>query len=204
MKINLEYLKEKKKEIIISLGIIGIIIYSLISNSIAFKQDQEEVNSLSQESINSIEEEYTNFNKIYIHLDGAVKKKGLIELEEGDRLEKAIQKADGLLDSADLRYVNLAMVLSDGEKIYIPAKEESLENATNLSYIPELQQARKININKANLEELQKIPGVGPSTANKILDYRKKNGKFKKIEDIKNISGIGDAKFDSMLEYICI
>lgn len=203
MKINLELLKEKKKEILIGLGIIGIIIYSLISNSIAFKEDQEKTNILIEEEINLFEE-VENFNKIYIHLDGAVKKKGLIELEEGDRLEKAIQKAEGLLDTADLKYVNLAMIPSDGEKIYIPTKEESVTYDSGVSYVPELQQSRKININTANLEELQKIPGVGPSTAEKILDYRKKNGKFKKIENIKDVSGIGDAKFDSMLEYISI
>lgn len=204
MKINIEFLKEKKKEILIALAIIGVIIYSLVSNIVAFTNDKEEANLLNDKQTNLLEEKIIDKNIIYIHIDGAVKKKGLIELEEGDRLEKAIEKAEGLLDTADLRYVNLAMILSDGEKIYIPSKEELVDNTTGISYIPELQEIRKININRANVDELQKIPGVGISTAKKILEYRKKNGNFKKIEDIKKVSGIGDAKFEAMLEYISI
>lgn len=204
MKINIEFLKEKKKEILIALAIIGVIIYSLVSNIVAFTNDKEEANLLNDKQTNLLEEEIIDKNIIYIHIDGAVKKKGLIELEEGDRLEKAIEKAEGLLDTADLRYVNLAMILSDGEKIYIPSKEELVDNTTDISYIPELQEIRKININRANVDELQKIPGIGISTAKKILEYRKKNGNFKKIEDIKKVSGIGDAKFEAMLEYISI
>lgn len=201
---KLEFLKEKKKEIIIGLAILGVIIFSLISNSISFTKERDEKNLTLEEEMKILEEEVRIENKIYIHLDGAVKKQGLIELEEGDRLEKAIQKGGGLLESADLRYVNLAMRLSDGEKIYIPTKEELIDYSSEVSYIPEIQEARKININKANLEELQKIPGVGPSTANNILSYRKKNGNFKKLEDLKNVSGIGESKFEAMLEYISI
>lgn len=200
---SLEFLKERKKEILIAIGIIGIIIYSLISNSIVFTKDQKENEILYEEEYNLIDKFEEN-NKIYIHLDGAVKKGGLIELEEGDRLEQAINKSGGLLDIADLRYVNLAMVLLDGEKIYIPSKDEMLENTLEISYMPEVQETKRININNANSEELQKIPGVGPSTAKNILSYRDKNGRFKKVEDIKNVNGIGDSKFEAMLEYISI
>ena len=199
---KLEFLKEKKKEILIGLGIVLVVIYSLISNSVSFTKEREEMEVISQEQFNSYEETLENENKIYIHLDGAVKKKGLLELKEGDRLEQAIKEGGGLLDTADLRYVNLAMVLSDGEKIYIPTKQESVENTSGVSYIPELQESRKININQANSEELQKIPGVGPSTATNILNYRKKNGKFKTLEDLKKVSGISDTKLEAMREYI--
>lgn len=201
---NLEILKERKKEIIITVVIIGVIIYSLISNSIMFtkEKEMEEENQLYEYS--EIFDELEEKNKIYVHLDGAVKKAGLIELEEGDRLEEAIIKGGGLLDTADTKYVNLAMILLDGEKIYIPTKDESIDYSSGTSYIPELQESRTININNANLEELQKIPGVGPSTAKNIINYREKSGRFKKIEDIKNVNGIGDNKFESMKEYISI
>ncbi len=201
---KLEFLKEKKKEILIGVAIIGIIIFSLISNSRSFTKERDEQDMIFEEEYQAYEEELNLKTNIYIHLDGAVKKRGLIELKEGDRLETAITKADGLLENADLRYVNLAMILSDGEKIYIPTTEELVDYNSGVSYIPELQVQRKININTASLEELQNIPGVGPSTANNIVNYRTKNGKFKKIEDIKNVSGIGESKFESMLEYISI
>ena len=192
---KLEFLKEKKKEILIGVAIIGIIIFSLISNSRSFTKERDEQDMIFEEEYQAYEEELNLKTNIYIHLDGAVKKRGLIELKEGDRLETAITKADGLLENADLRYVNLAMILSDGEKIYIPTTEELVDYNSGVSYIPELQVQRKININTASLEELQNIPGVGPSTANNIVNYRTKNGKFKKIEDIKNVSGIGESKF---------
>lgn len=201
---KLEFLKEKKKEILIGVAIIGIIIFSLISNSRSFTKERDEQDMIFEEEYQAYEEELNLKTNIYIHLDGAVKKRGLIELKEGDRLETAITKADGLLENADLRYVNLAMILSDGEKIYIPTTEELVDYNSGVSYISELQVQRKININTASLEELQNIPGVGPSTANNIVNYRTKNGKFKKIEDIKNVSGIGESKFESMLEYISI
>ena len=201
---KLEFLKEKKKEILIGVAIIGIIIFSLISNSRSFTKERDEQDMIFEEEYQAYEEELNLKTNIYIHLDGAVKKRGLIELKEGDRLETAITKADGLLENADLRYVNLAMILSDGEKIYIPTTEELVDYNSGVSYIPELQVQRKININTASLEELQNIPGVGPSTANNIINHRTKNGKFKKIEDIKNVSGIGESKFESMLEYISI
>ena len=201
---NLEFLKERKKEILIALAIVLVVIYSLISNTRAFtkEKDEKEIEeTLIQERY---EEEIFEESKIYIHLDGAVKSSGLIELVEGDRLEKAIKKAGGLTEKADLRYVNLAMVLSDGEKIYIPNIDELVDYSYGVSYMPDIQEVRKININRADITELTNIPGIGESTAGKIVDYRKKNGNFKSLEDIKNVSGIGDAKFEGMLEYISI
>lgn len=200
---KLEFLKEKKKEILIGLAIIAIIIFSLISNFKTFTEEKkEEQDVFLDNEYNSYGEELVQRNNIYIHLDGAVKNSGLIELEEGDRLESAIKKAGGLLDTADLRYVNLAMVMIDGEKIYIPTNGELVDSASGVSYIPEVQESKKVSINRASLEELQKIPGVGVSTATNIINYRKKNGNFKKIEEIKNVTGIAEAKFESMLEYI--
>lgn len=198
----LEFIKERKKEILIAIAIIGVIIYSLISNSIMFTKDKNEVEMLYEDNFEFLEEMETN--SIFIHLDGAIKKPGLIELEEGDRLEIAIKKAGGLLETADLKYVNLAMVLLDGEKIYIPTKDEMVDYSSETSYIPEVMEVKKISINRASSDELQKIPGVGPSTAKNIINYREKNGNFKTIEDIKNVSGIGDAKFESMYEYITL
>ena len=199
---KLEFLKDKKKEILIATAIILIILFSLISNSVSFNKDKNETeNTFDNE--NDIYNEYLDEkHTIYIHLDGAVKNRGLIELEEGDRLENAIKKGGGLLDSADLRYVNLAMMLIDGEKIYIPSKDEITDINMGVPYVPDIQESNKININKASLEDLQKIPGVGPSTAKNIITFRDKNGRFKTVDEIKKVNGIGDSKFETMLEYI--
>ena len=125
----------------------------------------------------------------------------------------------GLSGEADLTNINLAYILEDGEKIYIPKKGEEITNIANSS--PEelktsssassksnqyssIKSTSKVNINKATQTELEMIPGVGPSTALKIIEYREQNGKFHSIEDIKNVSGIGDVKYEQMKEYITV
>ena len=100
------------------------------------------------------------------------------------------------------------MFYGDGQKIYIP----SIYDDINFSYVDSTagenvigaDNSTLININTATQSELEAIPGVGASTAQKIIDFRNKNGRFKKIEDIMNISGIGEAKFNNIKDYICV
>ena len=107
----------------------------------------------------------------------------------------------------------MAYILEDGEKIYIPKKGEQLSefspsliinNSSKVSSNTATSKSTKININKATQAELETIPGIGPSTALKIVTYRNENGKFKSIEDVKNVSGIGDSKYEKMKDYITI
>lgn len=99
--------------------------------------------------------------------------------------------------------------MEDGEKIYIPKKGENISDTLGQTFsttqtASDINKTVKININKASQAELETIPGVGPSTAQKIITYRNEKGKFKSLEDIKNISGIGDAKYEKMKDYIKI
>lgn len=112
------------------------------------------------------------------------------------------------------------MTLEDSQHYIIPYKgdekeEEKFQNQSQIAQNNEAQgivnqsasnqsQGSKININTASESELENIPGVGPATAKKIIDYRNKSGKFSSIEDIKNVSGIGDKKFENMKDSICI
>mgnify|MGYP000440058137 CR=1 FL=1 len=164
-----------------------------------------------------------NIEKIIIYITGAVKKEGVYELEEGSRISDAIEQAEGLKEEADTSNINLAYKLEDGMKIKIPTQKENkntnIENnqetfitqnsgleteqiQTN-SQINEKKQ-EKININKANQEELETLSGIGPSIANKIIQYRKDNGNFKSIDDIKNVSGIGENKYNEIKNSITI
>lgn len=130
------------------------------------------------------------------------------------------KKYGGLREDACIEEINLAYKLEDGMKIHIPTKQEKKienENAINKSeYITnssgisingeksEEKETSKININTATQTQLESLPGVGPSTAQKILAYRKEKGKFSKIEDIKQVKGIGEAKFEKIKEYITV
>lgn len=172
-------------------------------------------NNIYDNNIQTLEKQ----KEILIHVSGCVKNNGIVKLKENSRINDAIEAAGGLTSDADLSNINLAYILEDGEKIYIPKKgEEIAEESYTSSVTSETSSIKsgssssttsssktsKININKATQTELETIPGIGPSTALKIINYREENGKFNSIEDIKNVSGIGDTKYEKMKDYITV
>ncbi len=141
--------------------------------------------------------------QVTVYLTGAVKKPGVYTFPEGARIIEGIKKAEPAADAA-LEYVNLAEPMTDSQHIYIPHKgqvEESQQlqgSGNGLGITGTFGRTGKININTATEETLDQLPGVGPSTAEKIVEYRQSHGKFKSISDLLNISGIGEktlAKF---------
>lgn len=168
--------------------------------------------------------------KIYVYITGEVNSPGVVLLDNGSRIVDAIEAAGGVTDKANITKVNLVYILQDGMKINIP-NQNDLKNNENFEYITmssgdekndaninnsasnassEKSSSNKesafkisvVNINTATQTELETLPGIGPSLALKIINYRKENGKFSSIEDIKNVSGIGDAKFENIKNYI--
>lgn len=152
--------------------------------------------------------------KIYVHVSGAVQNPGLISLNSNSRVNDAINAAGGATKKANLDIINLAEPIYDGTKIHVPAIGETpavLHSiAQPVSPTPSNEQGsnntnpQKININTASINELITLNGIGETTAQNIIDYRKKNGAFKSIDDILNVSGIGDAKFSKIKNSICI
>jgi len=170
-------------------------------------------NFIEDENVNSefeIETEAEIINKkiIYVHIDGAVIIPGIKEVEEGTRIFELIEIAGGLAEDADISKINLASVLKDEQKIIVPyiVKEEVINNSSSNTTSAKSTKANKsqlpININYATFEEFQLLNGIGPSMAQKIIDYREENGFFNSIEDIKNVSGIGEAKFNKIKDDI--
>jgi competence protein ComEA len=160
---------------------------------------------------------------IVVDVGGAVTEPTVLILPEGSRVYEALESAGGLLPQADMREINKATVLKDGDRIYIPSKDEVITKTqvprsagggagtgvTNAAGSPEENSAggadnAPININTADSRELQKLSGVGPSTAQKILDYRETNGRFERIEDIKKVSGIGDKTFEKLKDKLAV
>lgn len=142
---------------------------------------------------------------IIVHIAGQVENEGIIELQLNARVNDAIEAAGGLTAEADLSQINLATQLKDGQKVYIPSKEETEEG-----YIGEeigqngFKEVGKVNINTATQTELETLSGIGASTALKIINYRKENGNFSSIEDIKNVPGIGDSKYNNIKDSITV
>lgn len=200
------YLKRKINILILLIIIVIIVISVIITNRGSY--DVELDNFLVENQVHN-DDIIENNNKIKVHIDGCVNKPGIIEIDEGSRIADAIDLVGGLTTDASIKNVNLAYELQDGEKIYIPSKEEDRQNNENTIQIismgnRESKSNGKININTASLDELQTISGIGKSTAQKIIDYRNENGKFKKIEELKEITGIGDKKYDIIKEQVTV
>lgn len=178
-----------------------------------FTKDKSDDFSLSNNLYitNSTEETQPEEKEIIIHIDGEIINPGIVLLPSGSRISDAITASGGITAQADLSKINLAYELSDGQKIYIPSvlDEDEIpyiqnDAGTNV-VIPDLSSnSSLVNINTATQSELESLPGIGASTASKIINYRKENGKFKQIEDIMNVNGIGESKFNNIKNYICI
>lgn len=212
-----------KNKIIIAVGAIiiaitvGIYFYRTTKDNseIEITEDNLTTNTAVENNNEIVEEEN---NTIVVHITGEINYPGVVVLKEGARVVDAIEAGGGETDEADLSSLNLAYMLSDGEKIYVPNKEETSQESQEREYITSAKDNSeqsengakstgtnfKININTAKQEELTQITGIGESTAKKIIEYRTQNGKFKSIEDIKNIPGIGDSKFNAMKEEITV
>lgn len=137
---------------------------------------------------------------IYIYVCGAVERSGVVTLMQGSRGEAAVLAAGGMTADADSTYVNLAAKLEDGEKLFIPTKEE----VTILELEQQAKESGIININTAELEALCTLPGIGESRARDIIMFREKNGQFEHIEDIMKVSGIKTNAFEKIKDKIAI
>jgi competence protein ComEA len=168
-----------------------------------------------------------------VHVVGKVKSPGVYSLKPGSRVEDAVHAAGGPLPNADLETINLAQKLNDGQQIYIAVKgaappptrsmvisgvssprDSSSEHGgkTSSSDVRGRSGHQKlttpgsgtVNINTASLEDLQKLPGVGPSTAQRIVDYRTKNGGFKSVDELSEVGGIGEKKLAKLRPFAAL
>lgn len=198
--------KEKKIKLIIAIGIgIIVIIGAIKIVDIYYEKNNTEQISISNFIENEKDNEKNDTN-IKVYVTGEVKNQGVIELEEGARIADAIEKAGGKTEQANLKNVNLAYQLEDGQKIYIPnindIETEIVDDGASGIVDDTTATQGTININKADEIELQSLNGIGESLAASIVEYRKENGKFETIEDLKNVPGIGDSKFENIKAYI--
>ena len=132
---------------------------------------------------------------VKVHVCGEVQFPGVYTLYSGSRVDEAVKQAGGFTFKADTTSINLAKEINDGEQIYIPSFEEIAD---------ETGKDGLININKADVEKLCTIPGIGETRAKQIIEYRKKNGSFQKIEDIMNVAGIKEGTFEKIAPYITV
>lgn len=206
----MEQLKDKLKEYIAyfkehrKMARAAAMIIIMIAAVVVFGQNGEKdqipiqltEEATEEEAGNTVPEEVEKEN-IYVDISGQIRKPGVYQIADGTRLFEVIELAGGLARDADKDGFNQAEVVSDGQKIIIPAKGEGTDQAAGGVTAGGL-----VNINTADSAALQEIPGVGPATADKIIAYRSEKGRFATKEEIKNVSGIGDKTYEKMKDKI--
>ncbi len=202
----------QEKITIILLLIVIIVGVGIVLNKNINKEDNFIINRASDISENkpAIQIEIP---PVIIHIAGAVKNPGVYHLKSTDRIVDAVKIAGGAIEEANLDSINLASLLKDGQKIIVPYKtysETGEEINTNIYnyvesvYSSSVSTSAKININTANANMLQTLPGIGPVLSERIIEYRNQNGLFGMIDDIKDVSGIAEKKYEGIKDLICV
>ncbi len=143
--------------------------------------------------------------QIYVHVGGAVRAPGLYQVADGARVFDAVRAAGGATDDADLDALNLAAKVRDGDKVLVPKRAQPGEvtggpGAEGGPGVP----GGLVNLNSATAAQLDTLPGVGPSTAAKIIAYRTEHGGFRAIDELMEVPGIGPAKFEELKDLVTV
>ncbi len=142
--------------------------------------------------------------RVVVDVVGAVRRPGLYRLEQGSRIADAVARAGGAMPKAQLAQVNLAAPLADGEQVVIPKRGAPGPAATGTAGAPvgTGTATAPVQLSTATLEQLDSLPGVGPATAQKILDYRAKHGAFSSVEELDAVPGIGPKRLDQLRDLV--
>ena len=156
---------------------------------------------------------------VVVHVAGAVKKAGVVELPRNSRVHQAIAAAGGATLAADLNRLNLASVLEDGQKIYVPGRGEAAQPEGADALPPAgagagsapsgatgggSSSGGKVNLNTAGAEKLAELPKVGPVLAQRIVDWRKEHGPFKTVEELDAVDGVGPKMLETLLPLVTV
>jgi competence protein ComEA len=136
---------------------------------------------------------------LVVDVVGAVRRPGLYRLPRGTRIADAVARAGGPTPRAQLELVNLAAPIADGEQVVVPRRGAAAAAGSSAS--PGATSG-PVHLNTATLEQLDALPGVGPVTAQKILDYRQQHGAFASVEELDAVPGIGPARLEQLKELV--
>jgi competence protein ComEA len=142
--------------------------------------------------------------QLVVHVVGAVRRPGLYRLRDGARIADAIARAGGATRAAELTGLNLAAPLVDGVQVLVPERREALAEggATGAAGVGAAVAPPKPSLSTATAEELDELPGVGPVTAQRIVDYRTAHGSFASVDDLDAVPGIGPARIEQLRDLV--
>ncbi|MDF2839445.1 MAG: competence protein CelA [Clostridia bacterium] len=197
-------MKYKKTAVLIL--IIIIIICGIVYRNTVYPTQVVMVTEVEQQvALEKPDEPEIENTNITVYVCGSVREPINVTLPKDSRVEDAIKLAGGVNEQADLNGINMAQKLQDEDMVYVPKKGEIIEVEDKNSNVRTTPIKKgKININKAALEELDTLPGIGPSIAQKVIDYRESSGGFRSIEELNNVSGIGEEKYKDIKSLITV
>lgn len=197
-----KYKKTAAVLMVILLIICGIVYKNTVYDTQVVFIEEVEQPIENQENKDAVKEESTN---ITVYVCGNVNNVKNVTLPKDSRVEDAIKLAGGVTENAEINEINMAQKLSDEDMVYVPKKGEIIKaGSKNSTVSPSPTKKGKLNINKASAEQLDTLPGVGPSIAQKIIEYRSSRGGFKSIEELNNVSGIGKEKYKDVKDLITV
>jgi competence protein ComEA len=139
--------------------------------------------------------------KLLVHVVGAVREPGLYRLDDGSRVDDALQAAGGPKPRANLELINLAAPVADGQQVIVPVRGGEGAAGGSAGGLPGAP-AGPVHLNSATLEQLDTLPGIGPVTAQKILDYRNEHGAFSSVDELDSVPGIGPARLADLKKLV--
>jgi competence protein ComEA len=183
----------------------GAFMYYLQSKPVVVRQD---VFDAEKEKPVAAKQESGSKKSLIVHVCGAVNRPGVLKLKDGDRIVDAIECAGGANGEADLEVLNLAAKVIDGSRVYVPKQGEQISgaaiNMTSQNGPSQTEKPPPVNINNANADQLEALPGVGEVLAQRIMEYREDKGGFSSIEQLRNIEGIGPKKFEQLKDKVTV
>jgi competence protein ComEA len=176
---------------------VGLLLAALtFAGRLALQSDDEATSAVQPAPLRA---EPAPARKLLVHVVGAVRSPGLYRLDEGSRIDDAITAAGGPKPKAALELVNLASPVADGQQVLVPVQGEGTPSATAT---PGAASTERVHLNTATLEELDALPGIGPVTAQEILDYRAEHGAFSSVEELDAVPGIGPTRLAELLDHV--
>lgn len=199
-----DFLDKNRVVIITFLGVLAVVMLILLLNRFQTTNKAEDVILMTSEEAEEVLGTVGEEKMLKVDICGAVKNPGVYEFKEGQIVDDALKAAGGLTDEADTDYVskniNRAKKLEDAEKIYIPLRGVSMGAGSDENKERTEESSGKININTATAGELDTLPGIGPSYAQRIIEGRP----YAKIEDLKKVKGIGSTIFEKIKDRITV
>ncbi|MEY4434805.1 MAG: hypothetical protein RIR16_845 [Actinomycetota bacterium] len=191
---SLRPLNPMQQKLYLAFGAISVVLVVAVVNLMAPKDSETQVDfsaeAIASETSGEIEEPLVNDAKIFVHVIGEIKRPGIYQLEPNSRIFDLIFQAGGFTEDANTASINLARELRDGEQLRV----------LNVSETPSTNdiESSTININSADAADLDRLPGIGPTLAQRIIDFRTANGFFTSINQLRKVSGIGQKLFDQI------